>query len=100
MDKLNIDDLINLQNKLRKKLTEEKEKFNTCNNIDEKGMSLENINILENKIAILKIRIEKIKGTYTEEDDDLIKMPFEYPWSEEESLFYNIASDDNEKWNE
>lgn len=74
-----MDKLLNLD-KLRKKLKQEEELFDNALDNESKELHLSNIHKLNVKIAQLNPK-NKI-------DDDLIKAPFEYIWSEEESLFY------------
>ena len=73
--------------KLRKKLKQEQELFDNSVDNKSKELHLSNIHKLNVKIAQLNPK-NKI-------DDDLIKAPFEYIGSEEESLFFT-DSDESE----
>ena len=64
---------------LREKLKEEEKLFDNAIDIDSKELHYENINVL-------KIKIAKLNPNNKIDDDDLIKAPFEYVWSDEESL--------------
>lgn len=66
--------------KLRKKLKQEEELFNNAVDNESKELHLSNIHKFNINMAQLN-SMNKI-------DDDLIKAPFEYVCSEEESLFY------------
>lgn len=66
--------------KLRKQLIQEKKLFDNSVDNESKELHLCNIHKLNVKIAQLNSK-NKI-------DDDLIKSPFGYVWSEEETLFY------------
>lgn len=68
--------------KLRNKLKQEEELFDNALDNESKELHLSNIHKLNVKIAQLNPK-NKI-----DDDDDLIKAPFDYVWSEEESLFY------------
>lgn len=67
---------------LREKLKEEEKLFDNAIDIDSKELHYENINVLKIKIAKLN------PNNKIDDDDDLIKAPFEYVWSDEESLLY------------
>jgi hypothetical protein len=71
--------------KLRKKLKQEEELFDNAVDNESKELHLSNIHKLNVKIAQLNPK-NKI-------DDDLIKAPFEYIWSEEESLFFTDSDE-------
>lgn len=73
-----MDKLLKLD-KLRKKLKQEEELFDNSVDNESKELHLSNIHKLNIYIAQLNSK-NKI--------DDSIKAPFEYIWSEEESLFY------------
>ena len=68
---------------LREKLKEEEKLFDNAIDIDSKELHYENINVLKIKIAKLNPN-----NKIDDDDDDLIKAPFEYVWSDEESLLY------------
>ena len=71
--------------KLRKKLKQEEELFDNAVDNESKELHLSNIHKLNVKIAQLNPK-NKI-------DDDLIKVPFEYICSEEESLFFTDSDE-------
>lgn len=71
--------------KLRKKLKQEEELFDNAVDNESKELHLSNIHKLNINIAQLNPK-NKI-------DDDLIKVPFEYIGSEEESLFFTDSDE-------
>lgn len=73
--------------KLRKKLKQEEELFDNAVDNESKELHLSNIHKLNVKIAQLNPK-NKI-----DDDDDLIKAPFEYIGSEEESLFFTDSDE-------
>lgn len=79
-----MDKLLKLD-KLRKKLKQEEELFDNALDNESKELHLSNIHKLNVKIAQLNPK-NKI-------DDGLIKVPFEYIGSEEESLFFTDSDE-------
>lgn len=71
---------------LRKQLKQEEELFDNAVDINSKEYHLTNINVL-------KVKIAQLNPNNTISDDDSIKAPFEYTWSEEESLFYTESEE-------
>lgn len=71
---------------LRKQLKQEEELFDNAVDINSKEYHLTNINVL-------KVKIAQLNPNNTISDDDSIKVPFEYTWSEEESLFYTESEE-------